>query len=52
MDSLFERPLHHIWKVAYPTQEDFDREADVERTDKIDGDKCLFDEKEVIQSKS
>lgn len=47
MDSLFEQPLHRIWKVAYPTQEDFEREADVERIDILDGDKCLFDEQEI-----
>jgi hypothetical protein len=52
MDSLFECPLHHIWRAAYPTQEDFAREADVEINDEIDLDKCVVQEKEAIWSRS
>jgi hypothetical protein len=51
MDSLFEQPLHHMWKVAYPTQEDFDREAEIERLDVFDGDKGFVNEQEISGSK-
>ena len=51
MDSLFDRPLWTIHKVAYPTQADLSVEAQMEEfEDEIKAAKADEDRKEFVSS--